>query len=156
MNCGFRHWLLMAAFSVFLAFCATAQGTPHWIAKKNRFWYRKQGTNATEFLRVDADQNTTGPAFDHTKLAASLSKELKREILATDLPFDFLDFSDDAESVSFQVDGATWSPATNLNTGPVHNGAEHFFNGWPWILPVDRSTSSFTTAVAIRETARKL
>ena len=82
---------------------------PHWIAKKNRFWYRKQGTKATEFLLVDAEQNTKGPAFDHAKLGASLSKSLKREISPTDLPFDLIEFSDDAKSISFQVDGAPWS-----------------------------------------------
>ncbi|HKW65249.1 MAG TPA: DPP IV N-terminal domain-containing protein [Candidatus Acidoferrum sp.] len=86
-----------------------AEVAPHWIAKKDRFWYRKQGTKATEFLLVDADQNTSGPAFDHAKLAASLSKALKREISATDLPFDSIDFSDDAKSVSFQIEGAPWS-----------------------------------------------
>src|SRR5881392_855254 len=56
-----------------------AEVAPHWISKKNRFWYRKVGTNATEFLLVDPDQNSSGPAFDHSRLAASLSKALKRE-----------------------------------------------------------------------------
>src|SRR5262245_18434213 len=56
-----------------------ADVAPHWIAKGSRFWYRKVGTKATEFLLVDAGRNATNPAFDHTKLAASLSKSLKRE-----------------------------------------------------------------------------
>src|SRR5689334_16339808 len=86
-----------------------AEVAPHWIAKKNRFWYRKAGTKATEFLLVDAEQNSTSPAFDHERLAASLSKALKREVLPTDLPFDSIEFSEDAKSVSFQVDGAPWS-----------------------------------------------
>src|SRR5437879_11198325 len=47
---------------------------PHWIAEKNRFWYRKAGTKGTEFILVDAEQNASGPAFDHARLAASLSK----------------------------------------------------------------------------------
>src|SRR5437763_4968659 len=86
-----------------------ADVTPRWIAKKNRFWYLKQGTKATEFILVDAEQNTTGPAFDHARLAESLSKALKREVSATELPFDSIDFSGDAKSISFQVDGAPWS-----------------------------------------------
>src|SRR5215467_11998421 len=82
---------------------------PHWIAKKSRFWYRKQGIRVTEFVLVDAEENTSSPAFDQVKLAASLSKSLKREISPTDLPFDSIDFSDDTKSVSFQIDGALWS-----------------------------------------------
>ncbi len=86
-----------------------ADVAPRWIAKKNRFWYRKQGTKATEFILVDAEQNTTGPAFDHARLAESLSKALKREVSATEFPFDSIDFSDVGKSISFQVDGAPWS-----------------------------------------------
>ena len=51
-----------------------ADVTSHWIAEKNRFWYRKAGTKVTEFILVDAQQNTSSPAFDHARLAASLSK----------------------------------------------------------------------------------
>ena len=86
-----------------------AEVTPHWIAKKNRFWYRKAGTKGVEFLLVDAEQNTTGPAFDHARLAESLSKALKREVQSTELPFDSIEFSDDGKSISFQVDGSPWS-----------------------------------------------
>jgi len=86
-----------------------ADVTPRWIAKKNRFWYRKAGTKAAEFILVDADQNTTGPAFDHARLAESLSKALKREVQSTELPFDSIDFSDDGKSISFQIDGTPWS-----------------------------------------------
>src|SRR6266568_4046600 len=83
--------------------------TPRWIAKKNRFWYRKAGTKAAEFILVDADQNATGPAFDHARLAESLSKALKREVQSTELPFDSIDFSDDGKSISFQIDATPWS-----------------------------------------------
>ncbi|PYT79492.1 MAG: hypothetical protein DMG40_16150 [Acidobacteria bacterium] len=85
-----------------------ADVAPHWIAKKNRFWYHQVGTKSAEFLVVDADQNSAGPAFDHTRLAASLSKALKREVQATELPFDSFDFSDDGKSVSFQIDDVPW------------------------------------------------
>jgi len=88
-----------------------AEVAPHWIAKKNRFWYRKAGTKSAEFLLVDAEQNTSGPAFDHTKLAASLSKALKREVQPSELPFDSIDFSEDGKSLSFQMEGAPWSCA---------------------------------------------
>ena len=86
-----------------------ADVTPHWIAKKNRFWYRKAGMKAAEFILVDAEQNSQGPAFDHARLATSLGKALKREISATELPFDIIEFSEDGKSLSFQIDGAPWS-----------------------------------------------
>jgi len=86
-----------------------ADVTPHWIGKKNRFWYRKIGMKATEFILVDAEQNSQGPAFDHARLATSFGKALKREISATELPFDIIEFSEDEKSISFQIDGALWS-----------------------------------------------
>ncbi len=101
---GFRAWILVAIFVVFAAAPASAQGTladyqraekflpgnvrhqiyvadvtPHWIEKTSRFWYRKAGPSGTEFILVDATQNTSAPAFDHAKLAASLSRAAKRE-----------------------------------------------------------------------------
>ena len=86
-----------------------ADVTPHWIAERNRFWYRKSGTNVTEFILVDAQQNTAGPAFDHARLAASLSKSAKRDYQSTELPFDSFDYAKDGKSISFQVDGMSWT-----------------------------------------------
>jgi dipeptidyl-peptidase-4 len=82
---------------------------PHWIAEKNRFWYRKAGTKGTEFILVDAGQNTSGPAFDHGRLAASLTKAAKREFQPTELPFDTFDFAKDGKSISFQVEWTPWT-----------------------------------------------
>src|SRR5437667_2850356 len=82
---------------------------PHWIAEKNRFWYRKAGTKGTEFILVDAEQNASGPAFDQARLAASLSKAAKREYQPTELPFDTFDYAKDGRSISLQVDGMPWT-----------------------------------------------
>jgi dipeptidyl-peptidase-4 len=82
---------------------------PHWIAEKNRFWYRKAATKGTEFILVDAGQNTSGPAFDHGRLAASLTRAAKREVQPTELPFDTFDYAKDGKSISFQVDGMPWT-----------------------------------------------
>src|ERR1700730_7685890 len=51
----------------------------NWIEKTNRFWYRRVGPQGTDFVLIDAENNTTGPAFDQTKLAAALSHASKRE-----------------------------------------------------------------------------
>ena len=82
---------------------------PHWIAEKNRFWYRKAGTKATEFILVDAEQNTSGAAFDHVRLAASLTKAAKRDVQPTGLPFDTFEYAKDGKSISFQMDGMPWT-----------------------------------------------
>ena len=86
-----------------------ADVTPHWIAEKNRFWYRKAGMKSVEFILVDPAQNTFGPAFDHERLAAALTKEAKREVQPTELPFDTFDYTKDGKSISFQVDGTPWT-----------------------------------------------
>ncbi len=85
-----------------------ADVTPHWIGKTNHFWYRKVSPKGTEFLLVDPGQTTTKPAFDHTRLAAALSKELKHEYEPTELPFDSFEFSEDGKAIQFRVDETAW------------------------------------------------
>lgn len=134
MKYSARCWSFLALLSLVIPYRGAAQGTredyqraeqflagnlrhrvyvadvtPHWIAKKNRFWYRKTGIKGPEFILVDAEQNSAGPAFDHARLAASLSKALKREILPTELPFEVFEYADDGKSISFQVDSVPWS-----------------------------------------------
>src|SRR5580700_2144115 len=72
-----------------------ADVAPHWIAKTNRFWYRKASPKGVEFLLVDLSQSTTRPAFDQERLATALSKVSKRDYKPTELPFDTLEFSED-------------------------------------------------------------
>src|SRR5262245_14498429 len=70
---------------------------PHWLPDNSRFWYRNElrgnGNGSTkEFILVDAENATRLAAFDHEKLAASLSKATKKEIRADRLPFDEVAF----------------------------------------------------------------
>jgi dipeptidyl-peptidase 4 len=85
-----------------------ADVNPHWIENSNRFWYRKATPHGAQFVLVDAAQNTTGPAFDHEKLAASLANALKREVLSTALPFDEFEFVDNGKAIRFSIDNAAW------------------------------------------------
>src|SRR6185436_14257478 len=49
--------------------------TPHWFHENTCFWYRNNLKGGTkEFIFVNAELGTRQPAFDHAKLAASLSK----------------------------------------------------------------------------------
>lgn len=86
-----------------------ADVSAHWIDKTNRFWYHKESPQGSEFIVVDAERNTVAPAFDHAKLASALAKSTKRDISASDLPFDTIEFSEDEKSVSFELDKSHWA-----------------------------------------------
>ena len=51
-----------------------ADVSPHWVEKTSRFWYRRATAKGADFVLVDAEQNTVGPAFDHSRLAAALTQ----------------------------------------------------------------------------------
>ena len=86
-----------------------ADVSPHWIEKTNRFWYRRVGLKDTQFILVDAEQNTSVPAFDHARLAAALSRGDKQEYSPSDLPFREFEFVDDGKAIRFSVDNAEWT-----------------------------------------------
>ena len=71
-----------------------AQLTPHWFADDTRFWYRNDlKGGGKEFVLVDAETGKKAPAFDHTKLAAGLSKAAGTEYKPDRLPFDDIEFA---------------------------------------------------------------
>ncbi len=83
--------------------------TPHWFANDSRFWYRNDlAGGAKEFVLVDAEGGTRQMAFDHAKLAASLSKATKIEYKPDHLPFDAIEFVNDAKAIQFRVAGMIW------------------------------------------------
>src|SRR5437868_3491707 len=83
---------------------------PHWFAGDERFWYRNDLKGGTkEFVLVDAEAGTRGPAFDHAKLAAALSKAAGKEYAADRLPFDDIEFSDDGNTLRFKAGGKAWT-----------------------------------------------
>jgi Prolyl oligopeptidase family/Dipeptidyl peptidase IV (DPP IV) N-terminal region len=86
-----------------------ARITPHWFAKNTQFWYRNALRGGkSEFILVDAEHGKRSPAFDHAKLAASLSKAAKQKYQADRLPFDRIEFSEKQKSVLFSVRGTEW------------------------------------------------
>ncbi|MDD8027480.1 MAG: DPP IV N-terminal domain-containing protein, partial [Acidobacteriota bacterium] len=96
---------------------------PSWIGKTHRFWYRKSVIGGFEFVLVDADKASKGPAFDHGKLAAALAVELKDKVDPQKLPFTRINFTDDEKGVKFEAGGFRWTydPAagTLAKDGPV-------------------------------------
>jgi dipeptidyl-peptidase 4 len=81
---------------------------PHW-EKTNRFWYRRVSAKGTEFVLVDAERNTSAPAFDQAKLATTLSRLTKQEYEPFDLPFSDIDFVDDEKGIRFSIDDTQWT-----------------------------------------------
>src|SRR5205085_10282371 len=73
------------------------------------FWYRNDLPGGTkEFILVDAEAGNRREAFDHTKLAAALSKAAGQDYRADRLPFDSIEFVDTSRAVRFKVGGTAW------------------------------------------------
>jgi dipeptidyl aminopeptidase/acylaminoacyl peptidase len=82
---------------------------PNWIDSTPTFWYRADRFGLREFVLVDARANTSGPAFDHARLAAGLSRTAGREYRADSLPFNSFDFIQNRGAVRFDLSGARYS-----------------------------------------------
>jgi len=136
MNLNRRRWIVLSALLLLALPEAAAQGrledyqraqqflpgnlrhlvyvadvSPHWIEKTSRFWYRKTGTAGAEFVLVDAEQNTSAPAFDHARLAMAMSQAAKQVYSSRALPFDDIEFVDGGKSIRFAIDGVQWTCA---------------------------------------------
>jgi dipeptidyl aminopeptidase/acylaminoacyl peptidase len=90
-------------------------GRINWIEKTNRFWYRKSVKGGSEFVLVDAETLAKKPAFDHEKLAASLSAASGEKYQALELPFagatpglTTLTFVDNARAIEFVLAENRW------------------------------------------------
>jgi len=90
---------------------------PNWIGETSRFWYESDlGEGKKQFFVVDANKGTKTPAFDHTKMAAALSRALGRAVTADKLPIDRLVFPDDkhlrvtVRDKSFELDFLNYEP----------------------------------------------
>ena len=80
---------------------------PNWIPG-DKFWYRVLTPTGSEFVLVDAVKGTRTVAFDHEKLAASLSAATNKKYTGSMLPFQVINFSEDAKSITFRSDGKQW------------------------------------------------
>src|SRR5262249_26953467 len=92
-----------------------------WVEKTNRFWYRRVSPKGSEFVLVDAEHDTVAPAFDHAKVAASLSKAAKRDYSANELPFSEIEFVEKDTAIQFIIEDKQWvCPLSDYN---CHEGA---------------------------------
>jgi hypothetical protein len=82
--------------------------TPRFVQDTNRFHYRRSLQGGHEFVLVDPDAATKQPAFDHARLAATLSKAAKEEYTALKLPFNTFTFVDGEKAITFNIGQAPW------------------------------------------------
>jgi dipeptidyl aminopeptidase/acylaminoacyl peptidase len=82
--------------------------TPVWIEGTDKFWYRKTVKGGDAFVLVDALAQTKGPAFDHDRLAASLSSARKERFTGVTLPFSQIRFGNREASVEFGLKSDLW------------------------------------------------
>lgn len=75
----------------------------------DRFWYRVTNAEGSEFVLVDPAHGTRGPAFDHAKVATALSAVAGARYDAHHLPFMDFEFSNDGQSISFNVRARHWT-----------------------------------------------
>ena len=90
-------------------------GRVNWIEKTNRFWYRKSVKGGGEFVLVDAETLAKKPAFDHERLAASLSAASGEKYKGLELPFGTatpalttLTFVDNERAIEFVLNENRW------------------------------------------------
>ncbi len=81
---------------------------PNWLPD-DRLWYRNATAAGTEFILVDPVTRTREPAFDHVRLAATLSAAAGSTYLPRNLPFQTIAFSADGSHVLFDLDNRRWS-----------------------------------------------
>jgi dipeptidyl aminopeptidase/acylaminoacyl peptidase len=115
----------------FQALAIDMPGFPTWIGRTNRFWYSRTVQGGNEIVLVDADTLTRRPAFDHERLAASLSAASGEKYTATKLPLGGganLTFTDNEQKITFIAANSRWEctlsdyKCTRLGPAPVISG----------------------------------
>jgi len=116
--------------------------TPHWFHNNARFWYRNDLAEGTkEFIVVDAEKGARGPAFDHEKAAASLSKAAGGKYQPNRLPFSSIEFVEDGKAIRFDAADSTWRcdlssyDCTRLEKAKTESAFLH------WLFPDQAATT---------------
>lgn len=162
MRAEYRHPTLLftAAFLLLLPFATPAQGqgtradyerafqlyerldglvtdmpgAPVWIEGSARFWYRKTVEGGAVFVLVDPESREQGAAFDHARIAASLSARTNSRYTAITLPFQTFRYADGGRAIEFTAADSSWrctlagtgDPAAACSTTPGRAAAGGF------------------------------
>jgi dipeptidyl aminopeptidase/acylaminoacyl peptidase len=99
---------------------------PGWIGRTDFFWYSFNDSSGTHYYLVNPEERVKIPLFDRVKMAAEISKAVKRPVDTTDLDISNLTFTDDGKSIRFQSNGYRLeyelSSETMTNLGRVEAG----------------------------------
>jgi dipeptidyl aminopeptidase/acylaminoacyl peptidase len=79
-----------------------------WVEGADQFCYRRSTKEGHEFIMVDATTLTKKPAFDHQRLAASLSKATGHDYTAYKLPFPVVEFRDKGQAIEVPAADSSW------------------------------------------------
>jgi dipeptidyl aminopeptidase/acylaminoacyl peptidase len=81
-----------------------------WLEDGKRFWYRDDADKDHHaYVLVDTQTGKKGPAFDHERLAKSLSESMHEHVDPQKLPLRNLSFSKDSGTIKFEVEDHAWS-----------------------------------------------
>jgi len=92
---------------------------PHWISGTHSFWYLLNGRCGEEFMLVNLQNNTKGPAFNHSQLARSLSQATGEMVNPAHLPFDEITIHPGSDEIEFSAFNRTMQ--FNLINGQVED-----------------------------------
>jgi dipeptidyl aminopeptidase/acylaminoacyl peptidase len=90
------------------ALVGNAAEAPRWVGRTHKVYYRRMVKGGHDFVLADADTKAKGPAFDHAKIAASLSTAIGKTYGALDLPFNAFDLVENDRAIQFVAESATW------------------------------------------------
>ena len=96
----------------------------HWIDAE-RLWYRADREGRTEFVLANAAKGTKGPAFDHARLAAELSKATGAKLEASNLKLEGLTFGTNDSLTGLTCEGKRYIRDENGWKQGVTNPAEN-------------------------------
>jgi dipeptidyl aminopeptidase/acylaminoacyl peptidase len=110
---------------------------PVWLEKGNSFWYQRIHPDSTmEYLEVNPEKGVKQLAFNHSRLAASLSAVTKKTIPANRLQISINRIDSEKKMMEFSHEGKRWmldlasfviQPVSNNNRNIRWNTAG---NGW--------------------------
>jgi len=82
---------------------------PQWAEDEPTFWYRRSVEGGDEFIWVDAKAGTKRPAFNHQRLARSLSNQTGESYSSYDLPFRTFEFVNNNRAIEFSLNDSIYT-----------------------------------------------
>lgn len=80
-------------------------GQPVWFNNSNDFWYRRTVERGHDFIHVNVENRTKSAAFDHNRLANSLSDITGEEYSPFKLPFTSFEYINNGSSIKMIFSG---------------------------------------------------